>query len=322
MSEDYSESEYQRADVDYSCVHSVCPAGVFMSIQNAMQEHKSHEDAAKYIAKAQQAGKYLSQMIHSNECRGKCGRKECLALHRLINHCVPCRNGTGCVISGCSTTKTLINHRKHCYAEEQAAKALGVEKRECLICTIASKHMRSTNAVSIPITAEKNNFSNISGSPTSVMANNSPLQSIPEWRKGGATSGSESLSLSDSHISDDNSSRFDNSRYYSDDVVDSPKRDRYQSEEINRPSRRLSSGDGEFAIPTMLPKRFRDRCVSTTEIDMNRYHGHVIDRRRSAESYDNVVAQSFDSSKYFNRNSFSNAQSPATFLPRDRLDSI
>lgn len=215
----------------------------------------SNQDVTQYVSKVQQAGKYLSQIVHTNECRGHCSN-ECMARFRLINHSISCNNGGSCVIVGCNTTKQLIRHRENCYREEHAARSLGIEKRECLICTIAYKYIGGTyceTTMSQPKSSLKTSspLATTPNTVTSFESHASPRHqrfSSPEFTAPKEMLLERSYGIASSHGSfmqaevDDTRNK---TRHYS---VDDSKRDH------------------EFAIPTMLPKRFRRASGSDLEL--------------------------------------------------------
>jgi hypothetical protein len=235
-----------------------------------MQQHEdttsNSQNVTQYVSKVQQAGKYLSQIVHTNECRGHCSN-ECMTRFRLINHSISCNFGGSCVIAGCNTTRQLIRHRENCYQEEQAARSLGIEKRECLICTIAYKYIGGTYCEpSLTLTKPKPS-SPLSTTPNTVTSFVSP-----------ASSRRQRMSAPDLVPA------REYAQSYSSTSQGASLLHAAQADDRHRPTRHFSAddskGDHEFAIPTMLPKRFRRASGSDFELT-----------RGSGESYPSTTME-------------------------------
>lgn len=113
------------------------------------------------LTRSQKGAQYLCQIIHSRRCNGSCKKNICKQTSTVLAHVQYC-NALYCDVTGCLTTKRLIEHSKVCglkdlnFSEVVSLSgnndSLNRIQNNCIICSLARKMISSSINQSIAST--------------------------------------------------------------------------------------------------------------------------------------------------------------------------
>lgn len=105
---------------------------------------KPNNSVDNYLERTKQSSSYLSMLIHSVKCQGRCYQDHCLKTCIMVNHVKQCFN-TACKLKGCLTSKKLLAHYKTCARSNKF----------CLMCSFVSVNKRPSSSSSPPTSSSK-----------------------------------------------------------------------------------------------------------------------------------------------------------------------
>lgn len=211
------------------------------------------EFSCDYFLKAKHAALYLSQISHAKLCQGSCGDIKCINSFTIINHCVTCLKGDNCNTPGCQTTRRLMNHSQSCSSHmvRKMPSSVAFVEPMCLICTLAAKLSLSPQYLSKP--------NDSSGRVAIYSGSNRTQSSSTGETLSSFTQNSNNFSLPSQSMCTNNGDQGHFDAKCINTILPFAMSSETLIESINQ------KRDGEFIIPTKMPKRFRRMSESDAE---------------------------------------------------------